>query len=236
MPTETVALVLAGRHVSITVVRSARRKRTLTVSVDPVRGVRVLVPARTPGRDIEALVARQASWIERRLHQVPRAAEVAPIPDRLTYLGHTVPVVVREGQPPKLVLEDGRFALQLSRDAGAAAAGSVMDHFYGTETFRLVTDAVARFAPLVGRQPSRVLVRVQKRRWGSCAADGSLRFNLRLAMLAPEVIDYVVVHELCHLIRRDHSPAFWAEVARVLPDHRDLRARLRKAERELPTW
>jgi len=88
--------------------------------------------------------------------------------------------------------------------------------------------AVERWAPVVGQKPGRVLVRNQKRIWGSCARDGTLRFNWRLLMLTPSLIDYVVVHELTHLRVRSHSREFWSAVAAVLPDFKEQRARLRE--------
>lgn len=236
MTNETIALDLADRQVSIRVIRSARRNRTLTISVDPVQGVRVLVPAHTSRSEIESLVARQSAWIEQRLEQSPRAAGEDAIPKRLPFLGRPLDVATKEGSSAALILGDDTFALHVPPGCSLAVARAAIERFYRSETERFVTAAVARLAPAVGRTPSRILVRAQRRRWGSCAADGSLRFNLRLAMLAAELADYVVVHELCHLIRRDHSPAFWAEVARVLPAYQELRARLRTVEREIPAW
>jgi predicted metal-dependent hydrolase len=76
--------------------------------------------------------------------------------------------------------------------------------------------------------PSRVLVRDQRRRWGSCAPDGTLRFNWRILMAPPHVVDYVVVHELAHLSVRNHSSTFWAEVERILPRYREAQATLKQ--------
>ena len=78
-----------------------------------------------------------------------------------------------------------------------------------------------------------VLARDQRSRWGSCSADGTLRFNWRLIMADPELIDYVVVHELTHIRVRNHSAAFWRELAKTMPDHLRLRARLREFGRQL---
>ncbi len=86
----------------------------------------------------------------------------------------------------------------------------------------------ARFAPLVGVGYGRITIRKQRTRWGSCSGKGNLNFNC-LLMLAPEdVRDYVVVHELCHRRYMDHSPRFWAEVERVMPDWRAPRRWLRE--------
>ena len=73
---------------------------------------------------------------------------------------------------------------------------------------------------------TRVLVRDQRRRWGSCATDGTIRLNWRLIMLEPDLADYVICHELVHLRHRHHQASFWAEVAALIADHRERRKRL----------
>ncbi len=236
MPSETVALVLGDRQLVIPIIRSTRRTRTLSISVDPGQGVRVLAPAGVPMAEIRSLVARKASWIESRLQQPPPQTGERAIPSHVPVFGSPTAVVVRDAARYSAELVNDVVLLGMPGEPRLGVVHALLEHLYRLETERFVTRAVPRWAPAVGRQPSRVLVRAQKTRWGSCAADGSIRFNLRLSMLSPDLADYVVVHELAHLIRRDHSPAFWTEVARVLPHHGDLRACLRRAERELPTW
>ena len=80
----------------------------------------------------------------------------------------------------------------------------------------------------------RVLVRDQRSRWGSCSSDGTLRFSWRLGMVAPDLIDSVVVHELAHLEVMNHSPAFWEVVLKAMPDARERRKRLNEVGRVLP--
>ena len=82
----------------------------------------------------------------------------------------------------------------------------------------------------------RVFIKNSKSRWGSCSSAGNLNFNYKLLFLPPEVLDYVVVHELCHLKEFNHGPEFWLLVEQVLPNHKDLLRQLRVAERGHSTW
>ena len=84
----------------------------------------------------------------------------------------------------------------------------------------VIPERVAHFAPLVGVDYGSITIRSQKTRWGSCSSKGNLNFNCLLLLAPPEVLDYVVVHELCHRKQMNHSPRFWAEVGRVLPDYK----------------
>ena len=79
---------------------------------------------------------------------------------------------------------------------------------------------VAHYAPLIGVQPGRITIRSQKTKWGSCSSAGNLNFNCLLMLTPPEVIDSIVVHELCHLKEMNHSKRFYEEVLRVFPDYR----------------
>ena len=84
----------------------------------------------------------------------------------------------------------------------------------------LVTDRVQYYAPLIGVTYNQIAIRAQHTRWGSCSSKGNLNFNCLLALVPPEVLDYVVVHELCHRKELNHSERFWIEVAKILPDYR----------------
>jgi predicted metal-dependent hydrolase len=79
---------------------------------------------------------------------------------------------------------------------------------------------VAHFAPIVGVSYGRITIRNQRTRWGSCSGKGNLNFNCLLMLAPPEVLDYVVVHELCHRREMNHSPRFWALVEKQMPDYR----------------
>ncbi len=92
----------------------------------------------------------------------------------------------------------------------------------------MLSEKLRHYAPLVGVDYGRVTVRHQKTRWGSCSAKGNLNFNCLLALAPPEVMDYVVVHELCHRKQLNHSDRFWAQVEKILPDYAQRRKWLRE--------
>ena len=88
-----------------------------------------------------------------------------------------------------------------------------------------------RYAEIVGVSPTAVKINSASTRWGSCSSKGSLNFSWKLILAPEDVSDYVVVHELCHIKHMDHSPAFWAEVGKVIPDWRDKREALKDVQK-----
>lgn len=100
-------------------------------------------------------------------------------------------------------------------------------HALAQKALEVIPARAAHFAPLAGVTYGQITIRSQRSRWGSCSGKGNLSFNCLLMLTPPEVLDYVVVHELCHRLEMNHSPRFWAEVERVLPDYRTRRTWLK---------
>lgn len=98
---------------------------------------------------------------------------------------------------------------------------------------KVIPVKVKHYASLINLQYGRITIRNQKTRWGSCSGKGNLNFNCLLMLTPDEVVDYVVVHELCHLIEMNHSKAFWAQVENVLPDYRECRKWLKDHGNEI---
>ena len=222
--------------------RSERRKKTVQIRIDG-GAVRVAAPSATPGGELRAIVRKRASWI------LDRLAEATPAPagtrfvsgETLPYLGEHILMVVERGDvaSPQVRLEGGRFRIVVPGDLEDGERDeqirSAVVAWYAARAAERFPAGVDRWWPRLGcGEPSRVLIRNQRRRWGSCAADGTLRFSWRGMMLEPALIDYIIVHELAHLAVQNHSPDFWKLVAGALPDAQQRRKRLREAGRALP--
>jgi predicted metal-dependent hydrolase len=228
----------AGTAIEYEVVRSARRRRTLQLTVDG-HGVRVSAPLRTPRREIEEFVRGRSPWILKH-----RRTVLAPLTyatgETMPFQGVALPLFVTESRVRGVTVTRGLFDLHVTVPARYDAArrttaiANALARWYAERAQEAVEASVARWAPVTGRWPKRVLVRNQRQRWGSCSPDGTLRFNWRLIMLDPSLLDYVVVHELAHLEVPSHGPAFWSAVARLLPDHAARRRRMREAAANLP--
>ncbi len=102
-----------------------------------------------------------------------------------------------------------------------------------TRAKRIIPQRVRYYADIMGVTYGRITIRMQKSRWGSCSGKGNLNFNCLLMRAPDAIIDYVVVHELCHLKEMNHSPRFWAEVEKILPDYKERRKWLKDHESEI---
>ena len=103
------------------------------------------------------------------------------------------------------------------------------------EALKVIPERVEYFAKVIGVTYGKITVRNQKTRWGSCSSKGNLNFNCLLMLAPPEVLDYVVVHELCHRKQMNHSKAFWLEVEKVLPNYKEVRMWLKEEGSQMIT-
>ncbi len=222
--------------------RSPRRRKTVEITVDG-GGVRVAAPARTPDSELRAVVRKRAPWILR--HASEAMLEAAPkrfvSGETLPYLGRNVRMVVTTGDVrwPEVRLDHWRFRIVVPESMDDVvrfeSIRRAVVRWYRTRAVERLPASVERWWPRLGHgERSRVLIRDQRQRWGSCSPDGTLRFNWRAMMLVPALIEYIIVHELAHLTHRNHSPNFWGLLSKAMPDAQERRKRLREAGRTLP--
>jgi predicted metal-dependent hydrolase len=197
-------------------VRRSARARRVRVTVDPARGVEVVLPKRVPEREAAAAIRELRPWIDRRVAELDRARAA------VTARGNSVPYL---GRVLRLVAEPGRTRAHRRGDELLVPVGAeqrpAIERFYRRAARAEVVTRLDRACARAGTSYSSLTIRGQRTRWASCSPAGVMSFNWRL-LLAPEpVLDYVVWHEVCHLEVLDHSPRFWGLVESRCPDYRD---------------
>jgi predicted metal-dependent hydrolase len=213
---------LAYQELSYRIRRSDRARR-VRVSVESDRGIEVVLPRRAPDRAAAAAVRELRPWIERRLRELDRARQaIASRGDSVPYLGQMLRL---QGEPGRRRVHRRGDLLLVPAGAGRREA---LERWYRRAAAAEITPRLERACAQTGGSYEKLTIRGQKTRWASCSRSGTMSFNWRL-LLAPEaVLDYVIWHEVCHLEIMDHSPRFWALLARWCPDYRSQAAWLRR--------
>ena len=215
----------------VCVIRTPRKK---TFAMKVINGqVEVRVPRATPTSGVAQLVSRKTHWIREKLlqqqRQIPLVQKTYVTGDIFRYLGGEVVLRVCSGATKGVSLTDGKLLVRVptrvkKREQFVLAE---LQTWFRHQAEIALPIRVDHYAKMVGAEPVMIKVRRYKARWGSCNSRGEVTFNW-LIMVAPTVVvNYVVVHELCHLLHLNHSPNFWETVERTMPDYRQHRRWLR---------
>ncbi len=212
--------------------RLSPRRKSIGLMVTNEGRVVVTLPRGTSKESLAQALTKHRAWIEAKVAERQAAwsrlkegeAYFLGQPLRLTAVRGAQGAVSLNGHEIRVTLPDHAdlwFRLQL---------------WYRERALRLLKERVSHFGASMGLAPGPVELKGWKRRWGECHPDGTLKFNWRLIMCPPEVIDYVVVHELAHLKVPGHNPRFWGQVAAVLPDYAARRRWLNQAGAPFLLW
>lgn len=215
-------------------------RRTTDIVIERDGLITVRPPKQMSAEQVDETVLSKRMWIYRNLAQwrdlnATRVSREWVSGESFLYLGSSYRLQLVQEQDEPLKLKDGRFCLLRSIvDAGGdEAAQRIFETFYKEKGLSRISKRVAYFASKVGVKPGEVHIKELGYRWASCLKNGALHFHWKCLMAPLTIIDYIVVHELCHLHHRDHSDAFWNEVDKVLPDYRDRKEWLRMRGAEL---
>lgn len=214
-----------------------KRSRRVTADIILERdgSVLVRVPETLPDERIEDLVESKRYWIYKTLAEwrdlnAARVRREFKGGEGFLYLGRNYRLSLVTGQDHPVLLKGGRFCLrcELVERGDVAGAQAAFRNYYIEKGQQKMADRVAYFAPKVGVEPKEVAVKEMGKRWASCSPSGKLAFHWKCMMAPLSIVDYIVVHELCHLREKDHSELFWNEVDKVMPDYRERKEWLRK--------
>ena len=223
-----------GREVEVLRVRDARARR-IKLSVTE-RGARLTLPARASLVAGDRFLAEHRAWLAEQLAEVDDAGLVRlqrDDTDRLPLRGGHVPLAWAPGRFTALRADATGLRFDVTARAGDAALRRAAWDFYEAEARADVARWLPQYLPALPRAPRRIQFKALSTQWGSLAPDGTMALDLSLVLGPPVAFEYVLVHELCHLIHHDHSPRYWAEVEARFPDWRDQRAWFREEGRRL---
>lgn len=218
-------IVLQTQTVSYTLKRSLRA-RQLWLQIHPEKGLSVTLPRHYNQDLLPAYLTSKARWILRHLNRIKNELPNSEAD------AHTQPVpICYQGNPIQSFGEDPKITYCLPD-------GTVVDYnavliWLRQQALKVIPAKALSYKQIIGVNYSKISIRDQKTRWGSCSHKGNLNFNWRLIMAPEAMLDYVIIHELCHLKRMSHNKAFWNEVAKYCADWRDQRRWLNKHSREL---
>jgi predicted metal-dependent hydrolase len=221
-----------NQDLSYQIVRS--RRATADIVIERDGRVIIRAPQQIPDERIEDVVESKRYWIYKNLAEwrdlnATRVLREYRNGEGFLYLGRSYRLLLVADQEEPLVLKGGRFCLRRDLvDVGEMpAARAAFRDFYIARGTERITSRVNYYAPKVGVAPRKVAVRELGNRWASCSPTGNVAFHWKCLMAPPAIIDYIIVHELCHLHHLDHTEAFWNEVDKVLPDYRERKAWLK---------
>ncbi|MFZ2446329.1 MAG: SprT family zinc-dependent metalloprotease [Syntrophobacteraceae bacterium] len=219
-------------------VRKSPRRKTLSICVYPDNRVVVAAPRNLSEKDITRFVDEKAGWVQKRLRinlEKQKSARVRQFVsgEKLLYLGKEYTLVVEENsRGAAVVLENGNIVVRIrpSREGQNPRnmVRSALVRWYADLALAKIEERGRHFEALTGMPPRSVTIKAMRSRWGSCSTRGAISFVWNIIMAPEPVLDYLVVHEFCHLTHHNHSAEYWKLVGSFIPDHRERRKWLRE--------
>ena len=198
--------------------------------------VRVSVPMTLSDSRIRDLITKRTPWIKNKLQEQFDRPNIPPREyvsgETVTYLGKNYRLKVLIGDQPSMKLRGGYVEATVTKaDIDPKnSIRSLLKEWYKSHAENRLGEKTKRFAKIIGVKPSSVTVKDYKSRWGACSISGDISFNWRIILAPHSIIDYVVIHELCHMLEHNHSSKYWKHVERYVPNWKECREWLKHNE------
>jgi predicted metal-dependent hydrolase len=216
----------------------SRHRKSISIIVHRTKRVEIKAPSGTPASFIHGLAGKKVTWIVKRLKALDSMAEL-PV-ERKYHEGEVffflgTPCILSVTCDPVtggIRCEDGHLVVSISgselrADCSDYTRKRVLD-WYRYQADQIIGDKIHEYARVLGVEPPPFKLRNARRRWGSCSHKNHLNFNIRLVMAPISLVEYVVMHELCHVLHKNHSREFWESLQQVMPDFHKRRELLKR--------
>lgn len=227
--------LLGGRAIEYRFER--RRRRTIGIRIGE-HGLSVAAPLRTPWREVENFLHEKARWILDKLDQRAAAAKPRPLfgesGETLPLFGREIALVVAAGRPRSARLAGTNLHLQVPEPHRRGAVRELLVGWLKSQAMAALVPRAAHYAARVSLPAPPLALSNARTQWGVCTSRGRIRLSWRLVHLDPELADYVVAHEVAHLVELNHSARFWALVEWLYPHWREARERIERDSAAIP--
>lgn len=212
-------------------IKRGKRTKTVALLIQPNTSVIVLTPRLLSKETIRQIVIRRAGWIIRQTEKIKRLRAACPSKEFVSgesfpYLGRQYRLKVTRTNSLtnfNCKLIGGRFHIRINDNLKSKEASEFVRQklveWYMAKAEEKIKERIAKYAALVGKHPQKVIVKEQEKRWGSCSHAQTVRFNWKIVMAPLSILDYVIVHELCHMVINNHSDKFWGRLRSIIPDY-----------------
>jgi predicted metal-dependent hydrolase len=209
-----------------------RTDRSKSASIEVIDGiVNVIVPQSISEKRIEDLIKARTTWIRQKLKLqasvvVPKAKEYVN-GESFTYLGRNYRLKCVKSATGDVKLKNGYLNVPVAdamrEEKLTGFLRTSLEQWYFSKALEKLKEKTKRYSEIFGVKPISVSIKEYKSRWGSCSTNGEVTYNWRIIIAPHHIVDYIVVHELCHLLEHNHGPKYWKHVESVVPDYRICR-------------
>jgi len=208
-----------------------KKRKTFAIKISLEGEVLVYAPNRASLRSVESILEEKAEWISKTRSRIIEGLNQER--DKVPFLGMKYSLDIVEGCRKKTAVEfDGsRFMVFCSERTAPGfreELRAALEQWYRKKLHGIAAERIAELSSAMGVRSNRLSIRAQKTIWGSCSWDNNISLNMKLALAPLEIIDYILVHELCHIKHKNHSSDFWLAVESVLPDYKERRSWLKE--------
>lgn len=211
---------------TVQIIRSNRKKSALLKVSDNL--VQLVVPLNLSDNRIHEILKKKTAWIKRKLIEnlmLPKHKEKEFVNgESFAYLGKNYRLKIIQSAENQVKLKGGYIQVSVAKNSSAR---DLLIDWYKNLAIQKLLEKSNRYAKIIGAHPTLIRVKEYKSKWGSCSVKGDIAFNWKIIMAPHSVIDYLVVHELCHLVEHNHSSKYWKLVEKIMPNHREQKTWLK---------
>ena len=226
---------IVDNELSIQVVRSTRRRKTSSIIISNGL-VKVVVPDQISDFTIKELINKRMPWIRKKLQD---ESNITPVivkeyidGENFTYLGNNYQLKSFVGSMSFVKVTSDSIYVSLPMKSKENIK-NLLEHWYEEKAIEILTEKTNSYAKIIGVSPTKISVGDFKSKWGSCSIEGKISYNWKIIIAPHKILDYVVIHELCHMLEHNHSKEYWRHVKTYCNDFKECRKWLKLNGRDL---